>query len=171
MDTFFEQIVSIKKSGKAIFAFIAIWILALLLCGLALFLFLAGFRSVFVILLSASLFGAYKLSSLLNVEYEYIMTNGTLDIDKIINKSSRKRIASFDLDIVSRVEKFNVGLLANVDSKNVVYACNANDPEAYLMVYQKDGKSPVYVVVSPNEKMKNAIVKFLPKFVANSAFK
>ena len=38
MDTFFEQIISIKKSGKAIAIFLSVWIFAALLC-LALLLF------------------------------------------------------------------------------------------------------------------------------------
>ena len=34
----------------------------------------------------------------LNVEYEYVFVNGDLDIDKIMNKSRRKRMFSVDAD-------------------------------------------------------------------------
>ena len=34
----------------------------------------------------------------MNVEYEYVFVNGDLDIDKIMNKSRRKRMFSVDAD-------------------------------------------------------------------------
>ena len=105
MDTFFEQIVSIKKSGKAVALFCLVWILALTLCA---FLLLTGILGMLTPILIIGLgYGAWWLTSKLNVEYEYIVTNGTMDIDKIVNKSSRQRISSFELDKVERLEKYN----------------------------------------------------------------
>lgn len=170
MDVFFEQIVAIKKKGKFIAALLGIWLLALLLCFLV-FLYSGYIGSIFILLMAGIIYGAFKLSGLLNVEYEYIVTNGTFDIDKIVNKSSRKRLASFELSDVSRLEKYDPLLLNNVDSKKILFACNQSDENAYFLVYEKQGKSAEYVVFSPNEKMQSAIVKFLPKFIANSAFK
>lgn len=170
MDTFFEQIVAVKKNAKLIVALIGIWLLALLLCFLV-FMYSGYIGSIFVLLMAGIIYGAYKLSGMLNIEYEYIVTNGTMDIDKIVNKSSRKRLSSFELSSVSRLEKFNMALLNNIDKKNLVIACNEKDDGAYLMVYEKEGKSAEYIVFSPNEKMQSAIIKFLPKFIANSAFK
>ena len=157
MDTFFEQITAVKKSGKDIAAITGIWL---------------GYLGSFSFLLIAgALFGAFKLSCRFNVEYEYIVTNGTMDIDKIINKSSRKRVLSFELATVSRLEKFNQGLLSSVNSKEIVTACNLNDPEAYLMVSSTEGKGTSYLIFAPDERVRGAIVKFVPKFIANSAFK
>lgn len=167
MDTFFEQIITIKKTAKNIAGIISIWLLALILC-LLLFLFAGSFA---FLLILGTLYGAFKLTCLFNVEYEYIVTNGTMDIDKIFNRASRKRISSFDLSIVSRLERFNPAQISNINQKDIVFSCNRDDSNAYLMVYQKEGKNPVYVVFAPNDKMKNAITKFLPKFIANSAFK
>ena len=86
MDTFFEQIISIRKTGKSIAAIVGVWLLAFILCFL-LFLF-SGYLGAFSFLLIAgALYGAFKLSCLFNIEYEYIVTNGTMDIDNIISKS------------------------------------------------------------------------------------
>ncbi len=169
MDTFFEQIVRIKKTGKAVAAILGIWILALFLCA-ALILF-PVLRALTLIIICGIFFGAYKLSSLFNIEYEYIITNGTLDIDKIINKSSRKRILSFELTNVSRIDKFNAGMLNSMNQKEITFACNPDDPNAYLMVAEREGKPSVYLVFSPEERLKGAIVKFVPKYISNSAFK
>ena len=170
MDTFFEQITAVKKSGKDIAAITGIWLLAFIICFL-LVLFMGYLGSFSFLLIAGALFGAFKLSCRFNVEYEYIVTNGTMDIDKIINKSSRKRVLSFELATVSRLEKFNQGLLSSVNSKEIVTACNLNDPEAYLMVSSTEGKGTSYLIFAPDERVRVAIVKFVPKFIANSAFK
>ena len=170
MDTFFEQITAVKKSGKDIAAITGIWLLAFIICFL-LVLFMGYLGSFSFLLIAGALFGAFKLSCRFHVEYEYIVTNGTMDIDKIINKSSRKRVLSFELATVSRLEKFNQGLLSSVNSKEIVTACNLNDPEAYLMVSSTEGKGTSYLIFAPDERVRGAIVKFVPKFIANSAFK
>ena len=169
MDTFFEQIIAVKKTGKEIAALIGIWLAAFAVCF---FLFFTGFFGPLTILLIAGvIYGAFKLSCLLNVEYEYIVTNGTMDIDKITNKSSRKRVLSFELQTVSRIEKYNPALLNSVNTKEVFIACNTNDDNAYLMVSSIEGKGTKYLVFAPDERLRSAIVKFVPKFVSNSAFK
>ena len=169
MDTFFEQIIAVKKTGKEIAALIGIWLAAFAVCF---FLFFTGFFGPLTILLIAGvIYGAFKLSCLLNVEYEYIVTNGTMDIDKITNKSSRKRVLSFELQTVSRIEKYKPALLNSVNTKEVFIACNTNDDNAYLMVSSIEGKGTKYLVFAPDERLRSAIVKFVPKFVSNSAFK
>lgn len=169
MDTFFEQIISVKKTGKAVAALIGIWLAAFVVCFL---LFFTGFFGMLTFLLIAGvLYGAFKLSCLLNIEYEYIVTNGIMDIDKITNKSSRKRVLSFELQTVSRIEKYNPSLLNSVNSKDVLIACNQDDKDAYLMVSSTEGKGTNYLVFAPDERLRSAVVKSVPMFVANSAFK
>ncbi len=94
-----------------------------------------------------------------------------MDIDKIINKSSRKRILSFELATVSRIEKFNPAQISSVNAKELFITCNADDPAAYLMVSSTEGKGTSYLVFAPDERVRSAIVKFVPKFISNSAFK
>ena len=170
MDTFFEQIIAVRKNGKAVAAIVGIWFAAFVICFL-LFMF-SGYLGAFsFMLIAGALFGAFKLSCLFNIEYEYIVTNGTMDIDKIVNKSSRKRVLSFELQTVARIEKYNPALLNSVNSKDLLVACNADDKNAYLMVSSTEGKGTNYLVFAPDERVRGAIVKFVPKFIANSAFK
>jgi len=174
MDTFFEQIVVIRKTGKNIAKFIGIWVLAFILSVATIFCVLLGVPVVSnfaLFLIFAIAFGGYKLSTLLNVEYEYIITNGTMDIDKIINRSSRKRIHSFELSNVSRLEKFNPGMLNSMSKKEITFACNLDDSEIYLLVAEKEGKKPNYLIFAPYDRLKGAIAKFVPKHISNSAFK
>ena len=102
MDTFFEQIVSIKKSGKTIALFLSVWVFAILLC---LFLLLSGLVGPLTPILVVGIgYGAWWLTAKLNIEYEYIITNGTMDVDKIINKSSRQRIPALKFQRLSALK-------------------------------------------------------------------
>ena len=170
MDTFFEQIIKINKTGKSLAGVLGIWFLALVL-SFAVFLFSGYLGAFFVLIIAGIIYGAFKLSSLFNIEYEYIITNGSMDVDKIVNKSSRKRVLSFELPNVTRLEKYNPNILNNINTKEVVFACNQNDDNAYLMVAEKDGGKASYLIFSPNDKIKSAIIKFVPKFISNTAFK
>lgn len=170
MDTFFEQILSIRKNGKTLALISGIWALAVILVA-ALYLFGGYIGSIAFVLMGLVIYGAFKLSCLFNIEYEYIITNGTMDVDKIINKSSRKRVLSFELSGVTRIEKFNPAILNSIDKKKVLFASNENDENNYLLVSETEGKGAKYLVFSPDDRIKGAIEKFVPKFVSNSAFK
>lgn len=167
MDTFFEQLVPIKKNAKAIILMVLIWILALFI-SVFLFLFL---REMSLILVFGTCFGAYKLSSMLNLEYEYIITNGILDVDKITNKSSRKRLLSLDLRTVTRLEAFSPVSISNIDKKKLTISCNKQDNNALLLVAESEGKSSSYLVFSPDERLRSCLQKYVPKYIGNSILK
>ena len=162
MDTFFEQLITIKKTAKSYLACFGITVAALIIIAAA-FLFL---RPLFIIIAALVVFGAYKLYAMTNIEYEYIITNSSMDIDKIIAKSSRKRILSFDLSAVERVEKYtgsnNPDLL-----KDCVFACNVTDSDTYLMIIKNKKGGTSSVVIAPEERMKAAMLKFMPKYVGD----
>lgn len=163
MDTFVEQIVAIKKTGKTWIAYFGITLVAIILMT-ASFLF---FRSIFLVLDALIFWGAYKLYSMLNVEYEYIITNSTMDIDKIIAKSSRKRVVSFDLTAVQRIEKYTGNLPSDI-ARECFFACNAKDENAYVLIYKSEGKPRQAFVFAPNEKMIVGMKNFLPRHICEN---
>ncbi len=167
MDAFFEQLVSIKKTAKTWMLYIAISIVAITLIAISILIL----NSLAFIATVGIIYGAYKLYSMLSVEYEYILTNGTVDIDKIIAKSSRKRMLSFELSDVARLEKYSANAKPVGEFKSTIFACNESDQNAYFMVIDKEMGGKHLLVFSPNERMREGMVKFLPKFIANSAFK
>lgn len=169
MDTFFEQIIGIRKGAKQYAALIGIWLLVLVISA-AVLLFLGKIGIIAPLLVVGAFYGGYYLSKRLSVEYEYIITNGSMDVDKIVAKSSRKRVASFELAGVESIEKFNANSARNYGDKKVVFACNENDNGAYVMTVKGD-KGGTVVVFAPNDRIKGAVVKFVPKYIANSAFK
>lgn len=173
-DAYFEQIVRIKKTPKTSLAIIGIWVLALILTFLMFTVVIPlvpALSSIVIFICFGIAYGAYWLCTKLNVEFEYIITNGTMDIDKIINRSSRKRIVTFELSGVTRLEKYNAAAIKNINQKDIITACNLDDENAYFMAVSKSNGDTVNLIFSPNDKLKSAISKFAPKFVTNSAFK
>ncbi len=160
MDTFFEQLVTIKKDFKTYLLIVAICLFAILIS--AVLLFLLGNMALLPIFGVG--YGAYKLFSLLNIEYEYIITNGILDVDIIYNKSSRKRLLSLDLRTVTRLEKYSPSFTVNINKKLLTTACNNNDENALFLVAEAEGKSNSYLVFSPDERLRSAMQKYVPKF-------
>ena len=166
MDTFFEQIVGIKRRAKHIVLMMLLWLVAALIAMVA-FIFLRAFGLIAAALL---FYGAFKLSQKFFIEFEYIVTNGTLDIDKIIAKSSRKRMVSIDIDKVVSVEKFNAGAAIKKDESHLL-SCNEDDKNAYKLTVSGEAGGRQVIIFAPNDKIKEAIKKSLPKYIANSAFK
>ncbi|MBP3706481.1 MAG: hypothetical protein J6J13_04460 [Clostridia bacterium] len=170
MDVFFEQIVEKKKNAKEYVLLALIWFAV---AAIAIFIMLnaALLGPITLLPIIAIGYGAYKISMNFFVEYEYIITNGTLDIDKIVAKSSRKRVASIELSSVDSLERYTPASKPKAGYERIVIACDESDNNAYAIVVVKEGRGRQYIVFSPNDKIKGAVVKFLPKFIANSAFK
>lgn len=173
MDTFFEQIIAVRKDTKALLSIVGIWV-GFLVVAAALW-FLINVIPVFstIILFGIVLLGylAFKLTKKFSIEYEYIITNGCFDVDKIIAKSSRKRMMTFEISTVEAVEKYNPNAMPQREFKEKLFACNADDPDAYYMIISEEGKGTKFLVFAPNERIQGAVKKYLPKYIANSAFK
>jgi hypothetical protein len=108
-------------------------------------------------------FGAYMLMNRLNIEYEYIFTNGELDIDAIYNKSRRKRLYNGnvkDFEVMAHVEDKNHTGDFNSAQETLNYSSGVitNDTYAFLTAYK--GKR-VKIIFEPNEMMVKAIATVL----------
>lgn len=52
--------------------------------------------SIGLVLIAMACYGAYLLVNMFNIEFEYILTNSNLDIDKVLSKKGRKSFVSLD---------------------------------------------------------------------------
>lgn len=169
MDTFFEQITSMKKGVKSILVLLLIWIAAIIL-STACFIFLFP-TFLFFIAFAGILYGAVKLSLLQNVEYEYILTNGELDIDKITAKSSRKRMITFACKDIQRIEKFNPSAPPVInDAKTEIY-CNLDDENACFVLVNHSKRGKLIVVFAPDARMRQGMSGSVPRIVSGDFFK
>ncbi len=163
MDTFFEQIIKIKKTPKTFLGYAMITLVALILIATA-WLFL---KELAIIVAAGAVWGAFKFYAMLDIEYEYIITNSSFDIDKIIAKNSRKRILSFDITAIERIENYRADMPKDIIDDAVI-ACNGTEEDAVVLVIHPEGKQKKTVIIAPEQRMRDAIKKFLPKYIGEN---
>ncbi len=149
---------------------IPLLILKYVLFFLAAFSFLLGLRNIiFLIIFIALAVGVYFVSLNASIEYEYQYCEREITVDKILNKSRRKRVAVFETD---KLEAFAPSRSYHLDE----YRNNNNyrtldfssgsteqpDP-TYTMYY--DGREKV--VFEPNQQFVEAIKNVAPRKVFN----
>lgn len=160
MDNICEQlVVKARTTSDRIKAVLIILGLAVVSAGL-LFLALATGFLAFLLIAGAAVVGGVYLLSGLDVEYEYIITNNELDIDKIIGRRKRKRMITVDL---SRAEDFCCYPMENEpEADATVHAFTGLEKDArYLLAEHKDyGK--VGVIFNPDKITREAIVREFP---------
>ena len=167
MDIFYEQIISVKKTAQKKALCGIIYALAAVISALAVFgaVKYMMFMFLFVVLIAFVWFLAFKLISNFNIEYEYIITNGDLDVDVIINKSRRKRIATVQCKNIESVKKFDF----SAKTADLICCCNEDD-EAYLITARGVSGKVIKLVIAPNDKIKEGITKFLSRIISKDAF-
>lgn len=161
MDIFAEQNVTRTSTTSDLIKKIAL-ILGDIILIVAIFLASSMFRLLGVGLLL--IFGLIYFSTILfknfYVEYEYIITNGEVDIDKILAKSSRKRLLTVE---ASDFDDF--GLLENApeakDGSTTVLAAGEGDGTDYYADFQHKSYGSVRLIFSPNERIIGSITPYL----------
>ena len=163
MDTFYEQIIKIKLDGKAKGMIAAIVGADLLLtAGLVFFaLVMLGSLPLTLLIVGFAIFGAYKLLSLLSVEFEYAFTNGDLDFDKITAKSTRKRMASVKCATVEKFAEYR-GQEAPGSATKMVF-CNPDSEGQVYIIGQDKNLGTVMIVFAPDERIREAVEKAVPR--------
>lgn len=169
MDSYKEQIIKVKPTFATYLCKGLIWLLALLI-AVGCFFAAIQLKFPFIMLISAAIiYAAYKANTMLNIEYEYIATNGSVDVDKIINKSSRKRLVSFECSKVEGVEKYNP---QHKSSKAVkTFVCTDSLVDAYVFTVPTNEFGKCQVIISPNEGFINHIKLFIPRSLISDWWK
>ncbi len=104
------------------------------------------------------------------LEYEYVMTNSALDIDKIIAKNGRKRVLSFDfksIEICASTDDF--AYKAEYENKTGLYKIhdltgNQADGGVYFVDFVGEGGRQ-RVLFQPSREILEAAWKYNPKVV------
>ena len=160
MDVFLEQIVQKGSSTADTFKKVGISLAALLLSA-AIFLFGSAFVGVTLPLLAAFglFYGAYYLISGMSCEYEYIITNGELDVDKIIAQRKRKRMLTIS---ISAFEDFGkIDDAPDVDKEaTVVSAIEPDTSTCCYADFTHPSHGKVRLLFSPNQRMIEGMTPF-----------
>lgn len=163
MDVFLEKIVKRTKNITDIAIVVGIVVLSLLLTVILLSL---SFLRAFVPLLFVGIcYVAYAFIRNRNIEYEYIVTNGDLDIDMIIAQRKRKRIFSGNCKDFEMVAKLSSGQYDynTQNIKNRILAVSSmQSQDVYFISLVKDGQKQL-VFFEPHPKMLESFKKYIPR--------
>ncbi len=160
MDIYTEQLVTKRRTGGDV-AKIALTLLGCMLLGAAVVFFslISGFLVLIIVGLIIIGVGAW-IAAGFGVEYEYIVTNNEMDIDKILGKRKRKRMITVDLSKATQFESMPEAGEKNVDV--TVYASTGMEKDAHVLICEHSDYGTVKIIFNPNENTRKAIGQGLP---------
>lgn len=101
----------------------------------------------------------------LNVEYEYLYVNGDLDIDKIMNKSKRKRVFSANVDVMELLAPIDSPRLDQFQNAKVINLSSGSaDARLYALIVSHDGQL-AKLIFEPNDTIIEGIFMLAPRKV------
>lgn len=162
MDVFVEQIVKKEVTGKDWALRILIGIGMGVLSAVSLFVLLFVFPLLGLLLLFAVIWGGYFLITGTDCEYEYIVTNGEIDIDKIIAKRKRVRLITAKASSFEAFGEYkdapDIG-----DGVTTVSALGTDGGSPYYADFKHPSAGNVRLIFSPSEKVIEAITPFFSR--------
>lgn len=161
-DTYVECLVSRKPSALMKF----LKILLIMLCVAFLF---VGFAfgmplAIFLVIPFGGL--AYFVSLKANIEYEYLYLDREISVDRISGQSSRKRIATYEVDrmeIIAPIKSYHLDDYKNRQCKTVDYSSGieGQPDKRYVFFYEGNTK----IVFEPSEELIKAVYNVAPRKV------
>lgn len=161
MDTFIEQIVKKKKTPLEYLIIVGTASLAVVLV-LAVWVVMAP---LVLFALAAVAFGAWWIITNQNNEFEYCVTNGDIDIDRIIAKRKRKRLVSVAGRKVESLLPYDPAKPTNGYQRVVMTAPSLKEPGLWSFTYHSKKNGHTLVVFQPDQRVLKALYAGLPKLV------
>ena len=164
MDSFIEKIVQKKKSSTDRLISFGI-VSASFIVAFAILMVGTQYLQQFAFLLSiGAIFLGFRLQSRTNVEFEYLVTNGSLDVDKIMSQRKRVRIFSADcrdFEAVGRVKSKNYGPHITSGAESIFAGTNMASENLYFVTLPYKGKRTV-LFFEPDQRMLDSFRRYIP---------
>lgn len=120
----------------------------------------------FLIAAIATAVGAYFAGLHSSLEFEYLYVDREISVDKILNKTRRKKVERFEVDrieILAPIRSWHLDSYKNRQFKVTDYSCGVEEKpdKRYVMIYDGGRK----VLLQPSEAMVRAIQSVAPRKV------
>lgn len=163
MDTFAEQLVKKTPSSSDQMKKLALLIGgSLIVAALIILSFVTVFAFIFAAIAGYVFF---LLITGLDVEYEYTVTNGTLDIDKIIAKRKRVNLISAE---VKNFTSFDCYLSVDETFGGTEVIAMGGEGEPFYADFNSEAYGETRIVFSPNERILECIKPYLQRNLKKS---
>lgn len=153
-DLYLEELIKKQRTSKDNILRIGLMVLT----AVAVIFALLTLNMVFTVVAIAICVADIFLFPRFSVEWEYQYVNGELDVDRILNKQRRKRMASYDVqnaELVAPAKSHRLDYYHNGKQLKVVdySSCNPeNEKKVYAMLISKENQLQE-VLFEPSEKM------------------
>lgn len=152
MDISIEQIIKVKQPEKARI-FKALMLIACCLSGIFVIYAIGVLSLAILVVLTVILFRYY------DAEYEYIFVDKSMDVDRIMARSSRRRMGSYDfskLEIMAYAGHDKLETYERMNCKTCNYASGYNPDKEYVVFINNNGEM-IKLIIEPNEKIIDVI--------------
>ena len=160
-ETYVECLVKAKaKTGMKILKY--------LLIGLTVIFVLLALMGIILAIIPGAITGvaSYFVSLHSDLEYEYLYLDKELVIDKVMAKSKRKRVATYQVDrmeIMAPVHSYHLDNYKNRQAKIKDYSIGEElKPDLRYAVYYEGGEK---LILSPSEELVKAVRNVAPRKV------
>ena len=101
-------------------------------------------------------------------EYEYLFTNGVLDIDKVVCNEIRTRLYSLEVKELQLFEPYDAAKMEHRQFDRRGFPCSSpKSPDLYCLVFKHKEYGRCMVCIDMSEELLEAIQSFLPRDMAN----
>lgn len=165
-DISIEQILKVKPPGKAII----IKTLMIIVCIFSAFLVI---YAIGVLTLALMVVFTFFVFQYYNAEYEYSLVDTSLDVDRIMARSRRSRLGTYDFSKMEIMAPAGHAKLETYERMNCRVSNYASGycPEKEYVVFLNNNREMIQLILEPNEEMLSAIEKIAPRKVFRRAEK
>ncbi|MCI9456293.1 MAG: hypothetical protein HFE44_04855 [Oscillospiraceae bacterium] len=168
-DIFVEYMVVKRNTSKEVLLRIGLFLAALVIAVLSfLFLFPIGAGGIGLLLVVGAFYGAYYLSSSMNKEFEYIVTNGEMDVDCIMARRKRKRLITVKCKDFDAIGPYDPAKHQGKNYKTRILACDSETSKNvwYCVVHHKT-MGETLLVFNATARILEAFKMFIPRTMLN----
>lgn len=167
-DVFIERMIKKKFESTDLLVMLGIIVamVVVVFAGFIIGMVILPFPMITLLAILGAAFGGYKLVTMRMLEYEYSLTNGFVAVDKIMNRSSRKRMTSFECNTAEDIGEYqkNEARLKNQSFDARIFATEYSDHRnSWYMIVRSQKTGKTLVVFDPDEELLEDIKKFIPK--------
>lgn len=170
MDVFLEYMVKRKNTTKAKIRKILIIIGMVLACFLitGFLLQFPEFGFALICAIAVVIYVGVRLLADIRTEYEYIVTNGEMDVDKITSRRKRKRLLTVkfnEMDIMAPMGGEHKNEYESKSGKDIDASISPDEKGNYFIILRTTKSGLVRLIFSPNEKIIKSAKSFAPRKV------
>lgn len=161
MDTFAEQLIYKYPSSKDNATKFLIYAVAIILALVTIMLTIPTWFGGFGLVLAGGIaWLGYYLGTKQYIEYEYIITNGEIDIDKIVAKSKRTRLLTVKVSTFTAYGELTQDIKDD-DSLTLVLASENTGIDDWYADFENESYGKTRLIFTPNEKFRECIKPYL----------